>query len=190
MTLPASSVPVLVTTGDAKDFKLPESQVIVEYVQDLTGGIFASTDAQHRAAARYIVERYTQLVQPHYYPATFQSKPEAVVALINGLEQFNALLESFDPEPRSGPFVQGETSFAYADLNIAPFFARILSTSQDGLFPKTGGQSVHDAVQSDAKLARVNEWWNAIQRVDTWNKVWDEAEFLRTLKRNMAFTKK
>lgn len=183
-------VPVLVTTRDGKEFKLPESQVIVEYVQDLGGNIFASTDAQHRATARYIVERYTQLVQPHYYPATFQSKPEAVVALLDGLENFNALLESFDPEPRAGAFIQGQDRFAYADLSIAPFFARILSTSQDGLFPKTDRQTVQDAVQSDEKLKRLNEWWQAIKAVDTWNKVWDEAEFLATLKRNMAYMKK
>ncbi|GAC77505.1 hypothetical protein PANT_26d00083 [Moesziomyces antarcticus T-34] len=182
----ASKVPVLVSTRDNVEFKLPESLVIVEYIHDLSGRIFASDDAQHRAVSRYIVQRYEQLVQPHYYAAAINSQSESVGALLEGLKQFSALLGTFDPATRGGAYIQGGTRFAYADLGVAPFVARILSVSREGLLPKTDAPAVHEAFASDPALARLNEWWSAVQTEPAWNKVWDEAKYLAPFKRRLA----
>ncbi|TKY90248.1 hypothetical protein EX895_000246 [Sporisorium graminicola] len=185
----ASKVPVLVTTKGETEFKLPESLVIVEYINDITGNaIFTSSSPQHRATARYIVERYSQLVQPQYVATVLRREASALPALKAALVDFNTLLK--DHDAGTGAFVQGEDKFGYADLNIAPFVARVLSASKHGLLPESDEQGVKridEEVDAGAEgLERVKRWWDAVQAVKAWGEVWDEQKYLAPLKKRLA----
>lgn len=188
----ASKVPVLVTTQGEQEFKLPESLVIVEYINDLTNGaIFTSTSPQHRATSRYIVERYSQLVQPQYAATALRRDASALPALKQALVDFNSLLK--DHDVGKGPFVQGEEKFGYADLNIAPFVARVLSASSNGLLPESeepGVERVDEEVDEGVEgLERVKRWWEAVKGVKVWGEVWAEEKYVETLKKRLATLK-
>ncbi|EST08595.1 Glutathione S-transferase, N-terminal [Kalmanozyma brasiliensis GHG001] len=181
----ASKVPVLVSEENDHQFKLPESLVIVEYIHDLTSSIFTSTSPAHKATSRYVVERYAQLVQPHYYAAAILRDEAAVGKLREGLRSFNDLLESFDQG--KGDFVLGEERFGYADLNIVPFVGRILSISKHGLLPEREGNKVYDEVHAGGEgFGRLKRWWDAVEQTEAWQKVWDEQGYLEPVKRKLA----
>lgn len=184
------AVPCLVTTeADGVEFKLPESLVIVEYINDLTSdSIFANASAQDRAVSRYIVERYSQLVQPQYVATALRREASALPALKQALVDFNSLLK--DHDKGKGSFVQGAERFGYADLNIAPFVARILSASKHGLLPKAeteGAKRIDEEVEGgEVGLERVKQWWEAVKGVEVWGKVWEEEKYLDVLRKGLA----
>lgn len=181
-------MPVLVSEDPDNAFKLPESLVIVEYVHDLTSSIFASSFTPlQKASSRYVVERYAQLVQPHYISTALKRDASALPALRAGLVEFNRLLR--DHDAGKGPFVLGEEEFGYADLNVAPFVARILSASSHGLLPKseTGEKKIDEELEEGAEgLERVKKWWEAVQGVEAWQKVWVEDKYVAVLKKGLA----
>ncbi|SJX65326.1 uncharacterized protein SRS1_15596 [Sporisorium reilianum f. sp. reilianum] len=182
----ASKVPVLVSTSEGREFKLPESLVIVEYINDVSNKIFTSSNPQHRARSRYIVERYAQLVQPQYVATALRRDASALPALKSALVAFNDLLKEHDTEGK-GDFIQGEDRFGYADLNIAPFVARILSASRNACLPDAQGRRIDDEVEEGAEgLERVKAWWDAVQTVKVWAEVWDEGQYLAPLKKRLA----
>lgn len=180
------------------EMALPESLVIVEYISDLCsaapdakGSIFpAGSNARFKAQSRYIVERYTQLVHSHYAAAQFRGDASALPLLKAGLVEFNNLLLQHDSASHSedGPFIQGSKHFAYADLNIAPFVARLLSSSANDLLPKStdGATPLHVELEQNSKLERVRKWWHAVQQVDAWKKVWQEEKYLEGTRKMFA----
>ncbi|SPO32794.1 uncharacterized protein UTRI_05696_B [Ustilago trichophora] len=189
----ASKVPVLVTdVGSEDEFKLPESLVIVEYINDLTSSLFPSSSSpQFRAGSRYIVERYIQLVQPHYISTALRGDATCLPSLRAGLIEFNTLLQSFDSkQKRKGNFIQSQTNFGYADLNIAPFIARILSASKHGILPQSelGGHiPIHTEIEQGVDgLERIKSWWDSVETVEAWQKVWNEEAYLEPAKRMVA----
>ncbi len=179
---------MLVSEDPDHAFKLPESLVIVEYVHDLTSAIFApSFTALQKASSRYVVERYSQLVQPHYVSTALKRDASALPALRAGLIEFNALLR--DHDAGKGPFVLGQERFGYADLNIAPFVARILSASRHDLLPasETGEKKIDQELEQGADgLERVKRWWDAVQRVEAWKHVWVEDKYVGVLRKGLA----
>lgn len=169
------------------EWKLPESQVIVEFLADAVTGneIFPRTSPRQKAWARYVVERYMQLVTAHYLSVVFKRDPTAVPQLIDGLAQFGALLGDSD-----GPFVQGD-KFGYADLHIAPFMGRILSVSRHNLFPTdpnadASAKSVHSELESNPDLSRVKTWWSAVEAHSAWKAVWDEQAYLTPVLKHLG----
>lgn len=103
----------------------------------------------------------------------------------NGLREFNSLLLS--SETGKGKFILGAGKFGYADLNIAPFVARILSASKHGFITgKDGEKSVHEELEKGEGLERVKDWWNAVEAEEVWKKVWDEEKYLGPLKKGVA----
>lgn len=183
------TVPVLVTTDGGDEFKLPESLVIVEYVADLVGAdvFFASTAPRFKATSRYLVERYMQLVQPHYFASAVRREAAALAKLRDGLIEFNSLLKSFDDGSNKGAFIQGTDRFGYADLNIAPFVARVLSVSRHGLNPEWEGTPIHQEVEQGADgFERLKRWWEAVQKVEAWNQVWVEDKYIEVLSKGLA----
>lgn len=186
----ASKVPVLVIDDS---YKLPESLVIVEYIEDLTGAIFTDKSAQFKASSRYLVERYQQLVQPQYVATALRREASAMGALRDGLKEINSLFTQFDGD-KKGKFILGADTFGYADLNIAPFVARILSLSQHGLMPKPEGEAgqttereIHEQVeQASEGFERLSAWWKAVQEEDAWKKVWVEEKYLEPFRARLA----
>lgn len=187
-------MPVLVTDPEGTtEFKLPESLVIVEYVDELTShSIFQTTDARFKATSRYIVERYAQLVQPHFMAVLFKRDPSLLPALREGLVEFNSLLAAHDAVGKTGPFIQGADRFGYADLCVVPFVARLLSGSKHNLLPKADNgpedaKGIHAEVSQGAPgLERIKKWWDAIQGVQAWNSVWDEETVIEAFRRRLA----
>ncbi|SPO30232.1 uncharacterized protein UTRI_05696 [Ustilago trichophora] len=192
----ASKVPVLVTNPESStEFKLPESLVIVEYIHDLTSTpnssiIFPSSSTpESRAISRYIVERYMQLVQPHYISTALRGESSALALLRQGLVEFNSLLKTFDSVEKSGDFIQAENVFSYADLNIAPFIARILSASKHDILPNPNHaiNKIHQDVQQGTHgFERIQKWWNAVQNLDVWKNVWIEQAYLEPARKMIA----
>lgn len=182
----ASKVPVLVVEDS---YKLPESLVIVEYIEDLTGSIFSSKDATFKASSRYLVERYQQLVQTQYVATALKRDASALPALKDGLKEINALFTQFDTG--KGKFILGADKFGYADLNIAPFVARILSLSQHGLMPDPEGgkqgKDIHEEVEGGSEgFEKLSSWWKAVQAEEAWKKVWVEEKYLEPFRKNFA----
>lgn len=175
----------MLNAEEENEFKLPESQVIVEYLADAlpNNQIFPASAPRQKAWARYLVERYMQLVTAHYFSVVFKQDFDAQPKLVDGLKQFGDLLGE-------GPFVQG-AKFGYTDLHIAPFMGRILSVSKHDMFPTDPNATIpvkpiHKEVEENPDLARIKQWWSAVEAHPAWKAVWDEEAYLEPLRKHLT----
>jgi glutathione S-transferase len=113
---PAGGVPVLVVDGVA----LPDSNVILQYLEDLPGApSLLPADPLGRARTRLLYDRITSGLGPHIpklLRGTDEEKVRARAAIVSTL----TALERDVPE---GGFLLG--AYSIADIALAPFVARL-----------------------------------------------------------------
>ncbi|KAN0064045.1 hypothetical protein ACQY0O_003652 [Thecaphora frezii] len=173
----ASKVPTLVLDSEKPNqFTLPESLVIVEFVSDLLDSTskhpIHSKDPKVRADSRYLVERFSQLLMPHYIGAIFKGDSEAYLSLCNGLVEFNNLIVERNAK---GTFIAGD-ELSFVDISIAPFIGRFRALSKAGLLSQHAEvpKPLHEFIDSDSKLERLSTWWKAVSATPQWQKTFDE----------------
>jgi glutathione S-transferase len=107
---PLGKVPVLEEDG----FVLPESRVIMEYLEELhpEPPLLPSAPAE-RALVRLRLERFDELSGP-YYRTVFGGEPA---------EALEAALAKLDSELASSPYLGGST-FSLADIGYVPWVIR------------------------------------------------------------------
>lgn len=109
---PEGRVPVL----DEDAFVLPESAVIMEYLEErYPDPALLPGDPAERAAARLLVERFDRLGDPYY--DLYFARPSGSVA------RAEAALAALDEQLEASPFVTGST-YGLADIAYVPWVLR------------------------------------------------------------------
>jgi glutathione S-transferase len=107
---PLGKVPVL----EEGDFVLPESRVIMEYLEErYPEPALLPSDPSERAFARFCFERFDDLSSP-YYGVLFEGKP---------VEELEAALAGLDASLSASPYLVG-SRFTLADIAYVPWIIR------------------------------------------------------------------
>ncbi len=108
---PLGKVPVL----EEADFLLPESRVIMEYLEErYPEPPLLPSDPGDRAAVRLCLERFEEFSRP-YYRVLFEGRP---------VEELEAALARLDATLSASPYLVG-SRFGLADMAYVPWIIRV-----------------------------------------------------------------
>lgn len=141
---PIGRIPVL----EDRPVVLPESQVIVEYLEErFPQPTLLPGDAAHRANQRLLVRLMDTYSAPSFGPFIAGGQP----AIDEAIARIDTALGYVDHFRLDGGFASGDT-FSVADCAMIPFF-HIFEVLQDGF-------GTFDLVR---KHPRLEDWWSGIR---------------------------
>ncbi|XP_006463623.1 hypothetical protein AGABI2DRAFT_194394 [Agaricus bisporus var. bisporus H97] len=160
---PAGKVPVIAYGGpqtphddpSPESIKIAESLVLVEFVNDLSGGKLLPTDPVLRAKARLFIETISpKVISAFFGPCLRGDDPQMVVQAIE-------LLQNLVPE--GDGFAVGDWSIA--DAAVVTLLARTeLAFENDyGSYDQGMGKKAWDEVMNDAKFERFRRYYAAVK---------------------------
>lgn len=132
--------------------------------------------ALDRARVRYTIERFSQLVTPHWGSALRQRSVSSLSSLLSALLSFQSLLppSTTSSGTGGGPYFFG-SRYSLVEVCVAPFLGRIITLSNAGLLPGgEEGRAVAKTLLEDPKYERLAAYWNAISNRPSWKNTFDE----------------
>jgi len=140
---------VLPDQPSPESHKIAESLVLLDFVADLSNSLLPK-DPVLRAKARFFINAVSTTLLTSWASVVFSGEP--VEKLLASLESIQALL------PEEGLAVGPE--FTIADASIAPFLARVevVLRNDIGAYDEGTGREAWQALQKDAKYARIREY--------------------------------
>lgn len=168
---PASKVPAIAYGGPSvapenpspESVKIAESLVILEFINDISGGRLLPTDPVGRARARFFINFVSTTFIPAFQAVALRGEQHD--QLFAALEKVQALL------PPQG-FAAG-AEFGIADAAIAPFFGR-LEVALNGIGDEPGLQAFQ-RLRVDPAFERYRRYWADVKARKSYHDTFDEA---------------
>lgn len=149
--------------------KMPESLVLVEFVNDLSANALLPKDPILRAKARFFIETVANKIIPAYFDVHLRGEsPETVVSALQVLQ---------DLLPAEG-YAVGEWSIA--DAAVIPFIARAeVGLKNDlGAYDEGTGKKAWDTIATSPKFERFRKWFADVKSRKSFQETFDEVSTL------------
>jgi glutathione S-transferase len=163
---PLGKIPLLVLEDGTA---LPESQIIVEYLEERfadRGASLVPEDTAQRARARLVARVHDVYMGSHFLPVLFRTLSEEQTSI--GLRWIETALDMLEGEHPGGErFFVGDT-VSIADVALAPTIVYMLEGNGEVGARLGGGEGPF------YERPNLKAWWKCMMRDTTWLRVYEE----------------